>query len=120
PPLRGYVATTPKAQSTVILASPTADPLLTEWQYGLGRVIAWTSDVSNRWSADWLNQGQSFESFWAQVVKRTVRPPEDPNRQISGSLSGDRATISLDAQSGTEGTPDRQFVNFLPTSASII
>src|SRR5579864_8492060 len=95
PALRGYVATTPKPQSSVILASPSADPLLVEWQYGLGRVIAWTSDVSNRWSTDWLNQGQSFGQFWAQVVKRSMRPAEDPNRQVSVALKGDQATISL-------------------------
>ena len=119
PTLRGYVATTPKPQSTVLLASPNADPLLTEWQYGLGRVIAWTSDVSNRWSSNWLGQEQTFEPFWASVVKRTIRPPEDSNRQVSVSLSGDQATIRLDAQSGAEGTAERQYVNFLPTTASV-
>ena len=51
PALRGYVATTPKPESTVVLASGSSDPLLVEWQYGLGRVIAWTSDASNRWSS---------------------------------------------------------------------
>lgn len=120
PPLRGYVATTPKPQGSVLLASPTGDPLLAEWQYGLGRAISWTSDVSNRWSADWISQGQSFETFWAQVVKQTIRPPEDANRQVSVSLSGDQAKISLDALNGAEGTPDRQYVNFLPTSVSVV
>jgi Mg-chelatase subunit ChlD/uncharacterized membrane protein len=115
PALRGYVATTPKPQSTVVLASPTADPLLVEWQYGLGRVIAWTSDVTNRWSSDWLSDSQTFESFWAQVVKHSMRPPEDPNRQVGVTLSGDEATISLNAQNG-----DHQYVNFLPTTASVV
>jgi Mg-chelatase subunit ChlD/uncharacterized membrane protein len=115
PQLRGYVATTPKPQSNVILASPNADPLLAEWQYGLGRVIAWTSDVSNRWSSDWLSQGQSFGQFWAQVVKRSMRPAEDPNRQVSVALSGDQATISLQAQ-----TDQKQYVNFLPSVANIV
>lgn len=103
-----------------MLASANGDPLLTEWQYGLGRVITWASDVTNRWSANWLDNGQSFESFWAQVVKRTLRPPEDPNRQISVSLTGDQATISLNAQTRGEGTADRNYVNFLPTTANII
>jgi uncharacterized membrane protein len=115
PALRGYVATTPKPQSTVDLASPSSDPLLAEWQYGLGRVIAWTSDVTNRWSSDWLNDPQTFESFWAQVVKRSMRSPEDPNRQVGVTLSGDEATISLNAENG-----DHQYVNFLPTTASVV
>jgi Mg-chelatase subunit ChlD/uncharacterized membrane protein len=120
PALRGYVATTPKPQSTVVLASPSSDPLLTEWQYGLGRVISWASDASNRWSSPWLNSGQLFEPFWAQVVKRTIRAPEDPNRQVGVHVSGSMATVTLDAQSGMEGSPQRQYVNFLPVSAAVI
>lgn len=119
PPLRGYVATTPKPQSSVILSSTSADPLLTEWQYGLGRVVAWTSDVTNRWSAGWLAAPKSYGPFWSQVVKHTIRPPEDPNRQVAVSISGDVAHITLDALSGAEGT-DRSYVNFLPTSAAIV
>src|SRR5262249_23003128 len=57
PEVRGYVATTPRPQSTVVLASPSADPLLAEWQDGLGTVMVWTSDVSNTWSAPWLQNG---------------------------------------------------------------
>jgi Mg-chelatase subunit ChlD/uncharacterized membrane protein len=120
PGLRGYVATTPKPQSTVILATPTADPLLVEWQFGLGRVIVWTSDATNRWASGWLDQGQSFEAFWAQLVKRTIRPPEDPNRQVSVNLKGNQAKITLDAASGAEGTASRQYVNFLPSTVSVV
>lgn len=121
PSIRGYVATTPRPQSQVILAAPSGDPLLSEWQYGLGTVMVWTSDVSNTWSAPWLQNGNGvFESFWAQVVKRTIRPPEDPNRQVSVSVNEDQATITLDASTGAEGSADRQYVNGLPTSASVV
>jgi hypothetical protein len=36
PPLDGYAVTTPKPLSTVVLASPKSDPILSQWQYGLG------------------------------------------------------------------------------------
>ena len=121
PVLRGYVATTPRPQSTVVLAAPSADPLLAEWQDGLGTVIVWTSDVSNTWSAPWLqNANGVFESFWAHVVKRTIRPPEDPNRQVSVSQTANQATLTLNAVTDAEGSADRQYVNFLPTSASVV
>lgn len=118
PPLRGYVATTPKPQSSVLLASRQIDPILAEWQYGLGRVMAWTSDVENRWSSNWIDW-PDFSRFWAQVVKRTTRPPEDPNRQVSVRIDGNQATITLDAQEGTDAS-DRHYLNFLPTTATII
>ncbi len=117
PQLRGYVATTPKPQATVLLASSQLDPVLSEWQYGLGRVLAWTSDASNRWSSRWL-EWPEFTSFWGQVVKRSVRPPEDPNRQIGVSIEGDQARITLDAQTGADPT-DRRYLNGLPTTATL-
>ena len=118
PPLRGYVATTPKPQSTVLLASRQFDPVLSEWQYGLGRVMAWTSDAKNLWASRWL-QWPDFSRFWAQVVKRTDRPPEDPNRQVTVKIEGDHARITLDAQTGAE-QPERHYLNFLPTQVVLV
>jgi Mg-chelatase subunit ChlD len=118
PILRGYVATTPKPQSSVLLASRQIDPILSEWQYGLGRVMAWTSDVRPRWSANWIDW-PDFNRFWAQVVKRTTRPPEDPNRQVTVQVEGNRALITLDAQTGVEAA-ERQYLNFLPTTATVV
>lgn len=117
PPLRGYVATTPKPQSTVLLASRQLDPILAEWQYGLGRVLAWTSDAKNTWASRWL-QWSDFSQFWAQLVKRAARPAEDPNRQITVKIEGNRARITLDAQTGSE-QPDRHYLNFLATQAVV-
>jgi Ca-activated chloride channel homolog len=117
PPLRGYVATTPKPESTVVLATPQGDPLLAEWQYGLGRVMAWTSDASNRWAADWLTW-PGFETFWAQVVKRTLRPSDDPNRQVSVALTGSQAQITLDARTGVD-TDAPEYANFLQATADV-
>jgi Mg-chelatase subunit ChlD len=118
PPLRGYVATTAKPQSTVLLASRQLDPVLSEWQYGLGRVMAWTSDAKNTWASRWL-EWPDFSKFWAQLVKRTDRAPEDPNRQVSVKVDGDQAQITMDAQTGAE-QPDRHYLNFLPTQAVVV
>jgi von Willebrand factor type A domain/Putative glutamine amidotransferase len=119
PQLRGYVATTPKPQSTVLLASRQLDPVLSEWQYGLGRVMAWTSDAKNTWASRWL-EWPEFSRFWAQLVKRTDRAPEDPNRQVTVKIEGDRARITLDAQTGGAEQPDRQYLNFLPSQAVLV
>ncbi len=45
PIIYGYVGTTAKPQSQLIL-SVDDEPLLSIWQYGLGKSMAWTSDVS--------------------------------------------------------------------------
>jgi Mg-chelatase subunit ChlD len=119
PALRGYVATTPKPQTTVDLVSNQHDPVLSEWQYGLGRVIAWTSDVNNRWSADWL-QWQDFARFWSQVVERAARPADDPNRQVNVSLQGAQAQITVDAETSADDNQQRQYLNNLSTTATIV
>src|SRR5678815_4586448 len=50
PPLRGYVTTKPKPTSEVVLISDLGEPILARWRHGAGNVVAWTSDVKNRWS----------------------------------------------------------------------
>ena len=40
PNLEGYVAVTPKPEAEVVLQSPEQDPILTAWQFGLGRALA--------------------------------------------------------------------------------
>jgi Mg-chelatase subunit ChlD/uncharacterized membrane protein len=119
PALRGYVATTPKPQTTVNLVSNQHDPVLSEWQYGLGRVIAWTSDVNNRWSADWL-QWQDFARFWSQVVERAARPADDPNRQVNVTMQGTQAQITVDAETSADDPQQRQYLNNLSTTATLV
>lgn len=114
PPLLGYVSTTPKPTSQVLLISNQLDPLLSEWQYGLGHVVAWTSDVKNRWSQDWLNWPE-FSQFWAQVVKRTIPVPVDRNLQVQITPEGSTARVTVDSVSD-----DRTYQNFLRTSATVV
>ena len=44
PALSGYVATTRKDRAVTALETERGHPLLAHWQYGLGRVVAWTSE----------------------------------------------------------------------------
>ena len=96
PPLLGYVATSPKGLARVPLVSHKDEPVFAQWQYGLGRSIAFTSDAKAHWAAYWLGWRQ-FPQFWGQAVRWTLR------RLASGVLyprvepMGDRARIIVDA-----------------------
>jgi len=81
PALGGYVVTTPKATAELALQSERGDPLLASWQYGLGRVVAWTADAGPQWSAEWLGWPR-FSQFWSQVVRWTLAPPEQGDLQV--------------------------------------
>ena len=50
PQLLGYNGTTIKSAAQSVLVSARDDPLLAQWQYGLGRSVAWTSDSTGRWA----------------------------------------------------------------------
>ena len=71
PPLDGYVAATTKPASQVVLSGPDGDPILAQWQYGLGKAAAWTSDTGGRWSAELLRSALAGKLF-AGIVASTL------------------------------------------------
>jgi len=77
PPLHGYVAVRAKGVSEVLLDATQDKPLLVTTQYGLGRTVAFMSDVKNRWAAQWL-EWPGYGRLWAQVVRGVARPPFEP------------------------------------------
>jgi hypothetical protein len=96
PLLRGYVATRAKDASEVLLESARGDPILARWQYGLGRTAAFTSDVKDRWAADWL-RWNGYAKFWSQIVRDTMRSRDDSDFHLRVTREGHRARISVDA-----------------------
>jgi Ca-activated chloride channel homolog len=72
PSLRGYVKFEAKPEAERILDVETGeasgnDPLLTRWQYGLGRSAVFASDAKARWAQDWIGW-QGFDRFWSNVL----------------------------------------------------
>ena len=71
PQMNAYIATTAKAASHVIAESEKGDPVLVEWQYGLGRTIAFTSDSTGAWTGDWA-RWDKWVDFWHTAVSRLL------------------------------------------------
>jgi uncharacterized membrane protein len=103
PPLEAYVALSERAASDaeVVLASPLDDPLLAAWQYGLGRVVAWTSDVGGDWSpawAGWARLGQ----FWAQTIRYALPSPSQAPIYAQAAVDGRSVALTVLA-AGADG-----------------
>jgi uncharacterized membrane protein len=96
PQLLGYVATTAKPAAQVVLASPENDPVLAQWQYGLGRAVAFTSDATGRWATQWLTWDR-FARFWAQTVRWTIREDAQENLEPQVTYAGGQALVTVDA-----------------------
>lgn len=114
PPLLGYVATTAKPTAQLILESNQQDPLLAQWQYGLGHVLSWTSDAGARWAGNWGNWSQ-FATFWSQVVRESLPSNVDQNLQVSVTPDAQGAHVTVDAVAA-----DQSYRNFLNTQATVV
>jgi uncharacterized membrane protein len=103
PALTGYVATTPRAAADIVLKSPQGDPLLATWQYGLGRVLAWTSDAQGRWTAGLL-QWPSANRFLGDIVHASLPQAGDPALQIETQVQGDHTHLLVTAPATSGAT----------------
>ncbi|MBI5084306.1 MAG: VWA domain-containing protein [Acidobacteria bacterium] len=103
PQLKGYVRfiAKPTAETILTIANsaapeprasasgfPSDDPLLSRWQYGLGRVSVFTSDAKSRWAEAWVSW-PGYDRFWANLLRDLL-----PHAQ-----SGE-TTLTYDAANG--------------------
>ncbi|MFP4698268.1 MAG: glutamine amidotransferase [Eubacteriales bacterium] len=93
PPLYGYIASSPKTNATVILKSDEDDPILTTWQYGLGRTVAWNSDMAGRWSKEYVNWNNNL-TMWQNMINWTVENYNDTGRNASINIEGKKGIIN--------------------------
>lgn len=103
PPLYGYNGTEIKTTARAILLTPEKKPLLATWQYGLGRSVAWTSDLTGRWAKDWLGWDQ-FVHFTSRFADMLLPPPSTQTLTLHGTTSEGRAILELTAQN-EQGQP---------------
>lgn len=103
PSLYGYNGTELKSTAQDILRSPEGDPVLAQWQFGLGRAVAWTSDLKGQWGTD-LVRWEGFGQFAAQLVGWTV--PQDVENALNAQtrIEGTQAIITAEARD-KDGAP---------------
>jgi len=116
PALQGYVGASEKTASQVILRGPAPyqDPILTVWQYGLGRSVAFNGDATSRWGADWVTWAD-FARFWGQTVRWTMTDSDTQGVETRVVMEGSQARVILDARDDSGS-----FLNGLTLEASIV
>ncbi len=94
PPLTGYNALQSKAAEgaeDVLVSASFDDPILSIWQYGLGRVTAWTSDLGEEWMGSWPAGDEG--AFWAQVVLYTLVDPGLGPAQVQAEVDATQLNV---------------------------
>ena len=107
PPLGGYIATTAKERAELVIVSPIPDPIAARWSYGLGRSVAWTSDVSGNWSSKWVNW-PSFSQFVNRMVSWTFPHYDQGDWLVETSQTDGRGYITLSLGDGAD-PPEGEF-----------
>ena len=113
PQLGGYQRIFAKPSAQVVLSAKADDPLLVSWRYGLGKSVAFTSDLSGRWGRNWV-VWHAFSRFISQTARWTMRSSGTERLIPSFSWDGSRGNIEVDALNR-----DDLFINGLAMQASI-
>jgi uncharacterized membrane protein/Mg-chelatase subunit ChlD len=116
PPLSGYVATTRKDRAVTALETEQGHPLLAHWQYGLGRVVAWTSEAQTGWGRQWARWPDAAQ-FWSQAVRWALPAPVQADFQPSVQVGPDGRRVQLAVQSLTG---DGHFADLQDTRATVV
>lgn len=97
PSIRGYVVAADRQDGLAIvtLRGPEDDPILAQWQRGLGRVLAFTGDVTTRWSPDWP-AWPGFRSFWGEHIRWVMRPSGSAEARTRIEQLGDESLVTVD------------------------
>ena len=98
PQMNAYIATTLKPTASVSIESKKEDPILAEWQYGLGKTIAFTSDITGKWSGQFASWSM-WPNFVNHLISKTL--PEFGSHDMSLDImrKEDYVSIVLDTSS---------------------
>ncbi|HEY1233921.1 MAG TPA: VWA domain-containing protein [Candidatus Binatia bacterium] len=112
PAVGGYVLTYPKPRAELLMRVD-KDPLLVAWRYGVGRVMAFTSDLTGRWGKDWI-AWRNFPQWASQLARDSMRKIVETRTHTDFVPDGDSVKVVADVI-GRDG----KFMNFLKLTANI-
>lgn len=102
PTLLGYIGASPKDTAKVLLKSDEDDPILTVWQYGLGKTAAWNSDINGKWSANYIGWDKNTK-LWQNIINFTIENYGDKDTFVEVNVKGEKAEVILNSKNIDEG-----------------
>lgn len=93
PTLLGYIGSGKKELATSLLVSDEQDPILTCWQFGLGKTVAFNSDVENIWTANFA-KWEKYPLFWRNIINWTKTELDDDGSSLEIASEGQSAKLT--------------------------
>jgi hypothetical protein len=80
----------------------------------LGKSVAFTSDLGDRWATQWPNWS-AFQEFWEATVRWAMRGASPPNMMVMSKIEGGRGIVDIEAVDD-----EASFLNFMQSKAVVI
>ncbi len=93
PSIKAYIRTTAKSRATVLFETKNEDPLLSYMQYGLGKTVAWTSDITGNWSGNFF-AWENNPMLWNNLIQFVTQDNSEKDSYANITTKDDRAVIS--------------------------
>ena len=103
PALYGYIAATPKDTANVLLTSDEGDPILSTWQYGLGKTVAWNTDATNEWTAEFAGWS-AYPTLWANLLQSVQADTSLGDEVLQVEKEGNEALLHYETKEYDEKT----------------
>lgn len=104
PPLAAYNAVSSRAEEgaeDLLVSASFGDPVLSAWQYGLGRVVAWTGDAGQGWADRWVEWADA-DLFWSQVIRYALVTPDLEPAEINVAMKDGLLDVRVHIESGLD------------------
>ncbi|MDD5111040.1 MAG: VWA domain-containing protein [Candidatus Altiarchaeota archaeon] len=96
--ITGYNRVQEKTAAQLLLATKSGNPVLTVWNFGLGRTAAYTADDGNEWAAGFYQKGNSkIMSATVNWVLGDLEKNKKVRITTQDTTLGETATIRIDA-----------------------
>jgi uncharacterized membrane protein len=96
PALDGYVVVNARPRSTQLLGARGEDPLLLEWQSGVGRSAVFATDAGARFSRSWLGWS-GYAQLFGQLARGLARSPERADADVHVAIHGGAGEVRVEA-----------------------
>ncbi|MCR5823872.1 MAG: VWA domain-containing protein [Lachnospiraceae bacterium] len=103
PDIKAYIATTLKARAIQLFETEDEYPLLSYWQYGLGKTVAWTSDVTGNWSGNFF-AWENNTLLWNNLIQLITQKNTADGAYATVTQELSSATVKYHTDDYTAGT----------------